>query len=199
MDKADSFILAIDQSTSASKVMLFGRGAHLHDRVSIPHEQFYPEAGFVEHDPEEIFENVRNGMIQILRKNGLNEDHIAAVAITNQRETAMIWDQNTGRPVHNAVVWQCQRGAPFCHELKSRGLEKMVMEKTGLIIDPYFSASKLRWLVHHVPGLREKKKTGTLMLGTMDSWLLWKLTGGKVHATDYSNACRTLLFNIRRT
>ncbi|MBN2698418.1 MAG: glycerol kinase GlpK [Bacteroidales bacterium] len=197
MNETQGYILAIDQSTSASKVMLFDRNANLHDRISIPHEQIYPEPGFVEHNPEEIFENVRNGILKILEKNNLDENNLVAIAITNQRETTMIWDGDTGKPVHNAVVWQCQRGAPFCHELKSRNLEQMVMEKTGLVIDPYFSASKLRWLVNHVPGIRERKKTGILMLGTMDSWLLWKLTAGKVHATDYSNACRTLLFNIR--
>jgi len=191
------YILAIDQSTSASKVMLFGKKAELAGRVSIPHQQFYPQSGFVEHDAEEIFANVVRGMEQIVSESSVSRDDIAAIAITNQRETALIWDRTTGKPIARAAVWQCQRGTEYCDRLKKEGREPLVREKTGMIIDPYFSASKLRWILNNTPGAREKARNGDLLLGTMDSWLLWKLTGGKVHATDYSNACRTLLFNIK--
>lgn len=190
------FILAIDQSTSATKVMLFDSGANLVHRVSLVHQQFYPAEGFVEHDGEEIFANTLTGMEEVLRATGIKTTELVAVSITNQRETSLIWDKHTGKPIANAAVWQCQRGMQFCNELKALGKESLVREKTGLIIDPYFSASKLRWLINHTEGAKEKAQRGDLLLGTIDSWLLWKLTNGKVHATDFSNACRTMLFNI---
>lgn len=195
-EKQEKFILAIDQSTSATKVMLFDRQANLVDRLSYPHQQFYPEVGFVEHDPEEIFANTVKSMTEILQVKGLKASDLAVVSITNQRETSLIWDKTTGKPITNAAVWQCQRGKDFCNQLKEDGFGPKIQEKTGLIIDPYFSASKLRWIINHVSGAKEKAEKGELLLGTMDSWLLWKLTNGKVHATDYSNACRTMLFNI---
>ncbi|MDZ7606417.1 MAG: glycerol kinase GlpK [Cyclobacteriaceae bacterium] len=197
MTDSGKYILAIDQSTSASKVMLFDDTATLIVRVSKPHKQFYPQPGFVEHDPAEIFENVKKAMQEVLDMANITADSIVAIAITNQRETSMIWDKTTGMPIYNAAVWQCQRGAPYCNELKAKGLSKIVQEKTGLLVDPYFSASKLRWIINNVEGAKEKASNGALRLGTMDSWLLWKLTGGKTHATDYSNASRTMLFNIR--
>lgn len=198
MDKKhENYILAIDQSTSATKVMLFDRQANLVDRLSYPHSQFYPEPGFVEHDPEEIFSNTAKGMTEILRVKGLKASDLATVSITNQRETSLIWDKRTGKPIANAAVWQCQRGKDFCKSLNEQGFGPKIQEKTGLIIDPYFSASKLHWIINHVDGAKEKAQNGDLLLGTMDSWLLWKLTNGKVHATDYSNACRTMLFNIK--
>ncbi|MFO7671024.1 MAG: glycerol kinase GlpK [Bacteroidales bacterium] len=193
----DKYILAIDQSTSASKVMLFGKKAELLHRVSLPHQQFYPLPGFVEHDAEEIFANVVKAIRQLLNESSVDSDSIAAIAITNQRETSLIWDRTTGKPIARAAVWQCQRGAGYCDRLKSEGKEQLVREKTGMIIDPYFSASKLRWIIHNTPGAKDKAHDGQLLLGTIDSWLLWKLSGGKVHATDYSNACRTLLLNIK--
>jgi glycerol kinase len=195
-EKQGKLILAVDQSTSATKVMLFNQQANLVDRLSYAHQQFYPEAGFVEHDPEEIFENTRKGLIEILEKNNLTTSDIMVVSITNQRETCLIWDKKTGKPIANAAVWQCQRGTDYCNQLKEKGFGPIIQDKTGLIIDPYFSASKLRWIMNNTSGAREKAKNGELLLGTMDSWLLWKLTNGKVHATDYSNACRTMLFNI---
>lgn len=195
-NKQEKFILAIDQSTSATKMMLFDHQANLIYRVSYSHQQYYPAEGFVEHNPEEIFENTLKGMNEILQEKGLQADDLAAVSITNQRETSLIWDKTTGKPIANAAVWQCQRGKDFCKSLNEQGYGPKIQEKTGLIIDPYFSASKLRWIINHVPGAKEKAQKGDLMLGTMDSWLLWKLTNGKVHATDYSNACRTMLFNI---
>jgi glycerol kinase len=195
-NSTDKFILTIDQSTSATKVMLFDAEANLLNRVSYPHKQFYPADGLVEHDPEEIFTNTVKGMVEILHLKNLKGSDLAVVSITNQRETCLIWDKTTGKPIANAAVWQCQRGKEFCNTLNNQGFGPKIQEKTGLIIDPYFSASKLHWIINHVSGAKEKAEKGELLLGTMDSWLLWKLTGGEVHATDYSNACRTMLFNI---
>jgi glycerol kinase len=197
MNTTKSYILSIDQSTSATKVMLFNKKAELADRVSIPHKQYYPQAGFVEHDAEEILRNTLNGMHQIMERNNCQESELSCMAITNQRETAMIWDRTSGKPVYHAIVWQCQRGVEFCNQLKEKNKGKLIQDKTGLIIDPYFSASKLRWIVEQVEGVRKKMEKGELMAGTMDSWLLWKLTGEKVHATDFSNASRTMLLNLK--
>jgi len=195
-EKQGKYILAIDQSTSATKVMLFDASANLIHRVSLSHQQYYPAEGFVEHDPEEIFANTVKGMTEVLQQKGLEAADLAVVSITNQRETSLIWDKSTGKPIANAAVWQCQRGKDYCKHLNDNGYSGKIREKTGLIIDPYFSASKLRWIINHVDGAKEKAEKGDLLLGTMDCWLLWKLTNGKVHATDYSNACRTMLFNI---
>lgn len=196
MDHLQKYILAIDQSTSATKVMLFDSCANLIHRVSLPHQQYYPADGFVEHNPVEIIENTIVGMTKILQEKGIHATDLAAISITNQRETSLIWEKATGRPIANAAVWQCQRGKDFCQSLNNLGYGPKIRKKTGLIIDPYFSASKLRWIINHVPDAKEKAQNGDLLLGTIDSWLLWKLTNGKVHATDYSNACRTMLFNI---
>jgi glycerol kinase len=190
------YILTIDQSTSATKAILFNQKGNLVDRVTIAHRQFYPSSGFVEHDPLEIFTNTLKGIEQVISGNKIDQRELAGIAITNQRETAMFWDKKTGVPVANAAVWQCLRGADFCNKLKSEGFSERIAQKTGLIIDPYFSASKLKWIMDNTPGLKTKASNGELLLGTMDSWILWKLTNGKVHATDYSNACRTMLFNI---
>jgi glycerol kinase len=195
-EKQGKYILAIDQSTSATKVMLFDASANLVHRVSLPHRQYYPAEGFVEHDPEEIFANTVKGMTEVLQQKGVEASDLAVVSITNQRETSLIWDKTTGKPIANAAVWQCQRGKDYCKSLNQQGYGAKIREKTGLLIDPYFSASKLRWLMNNIDGAKEKAQNGDLLLGTMDSWLLWKLTNGKVHATDYSNACRTMLFNI---
>jgi glycerol kinase len=176
--------------------MLFNHKAELVDRVSMPHKQYYPQPGFVEHDPEEIWQNTLSGIRQVLEQSDADESMISGIAITNQRETAMIWDKTTGKPVANAAVWQCQRGVEYCKQLKDEDKGALIMERTGLIIDPYFSASKLKWMVDKVDGLKEKIQEGKLLAGTMDSWLVWKLTGGRVHATDYSNACRTMLLNL---
>ena len=176
--------------------MLFNHRAELVDRVSLPHRQYYPQPGFVEHDPEEIFDNTLKGIYDLLQHAGTNESEVSGIAITNQRETAMIWDKTTGKPVCNAAVWQCQRGVDFCNELKEANRGALIKSRTGLIIDPYFSASKLRWMMDNVDGLKDRAKEGKLLAGTMDSWLVWKLTGHKVHVTDYSNACRTMLLNL---
>lgn len=190
------YILAIDQSTSATKVMLFSDEAALLFRASVPHRQYYPRPGFVEHDAAEIFENVLKGINNVIDHTGISPKDIAITAITNQRETAVIWDRYTGKPVAPAAVWQCLRGEEYCSLLRREGCEKMIREKTGLVIDPYFSAGKLHWIMNHNEGLKAKAENGQLLWGTMDSWLLWNLTGGSVHATDHSNACRTMLFNI---
>lgn len=190
------YLLAIDQSTSATKVMLFNRKAELVDRVSVSHKQYYPQDGFVEHDPEEIFNNTLGGIHQLIKQSGIDESSISGISITNQRETAMIWDKTNGIPVCNAAVWQCQRGVDYCNQLKRENKGPLIKEITGLIIDPYFSASKLKWIVDNVEGVSEKMNEGVLLAGTMDSWLVWKLTGGRVHVTDYSNACRTMLLNL---
>ncbi|HPJ60432.1 MAG TPA: glycerol kinase GlpK [Bacteroidales bacterium] len=192
----EKYILAVDQSTSATKVMMFGKKAEIVTRVTLPHQQFYPRPGFVEHDAEEIYSKVVSGLRQVVDSSRIGPESIAAIAITNQRETSLIWEKTTGKPIAHAAVWQCQRGASYCDQLKKEGREEMVREKTGMLIDPYFSASKLRWIINNTPGAKEKARDGQLLLGTIDSWLLWKLSGGKVHATDYSNACRTLLLNI---
>ncbi|HKJ43542.1 MAG TPA: glycerol kinase GlpK [Sunxiuqinia sp.] len=196
MNSPQQYILAIDQSTSATKAILFNKQGKVVHRVTVAHQQFYPQPGFVEHDPVEIFENTKAVMQKVLQEKAIDVDEIASIALTNQRETVMVWDKNTGEPAYNAMVWQCQRGAPYCHELKEKGYDELIKSKTGLLIDPYFSASRLHWVMQNVEGLKQRAAAGELLLGTMDTWVLWKLTGGKVHATDYSNACRTMLFNI---
>ena len=190
------YIIAIDQSTSATKAILFDEGCKLLGRVNVEHKQYYPQAGWVEHDAEEIYANAVEA-IRGLMKLGLAEEGASySLAITNQRETVVVWNAETGKPISHAVVWQCQRGAEICRQLKEAGHEKTFLEKSGLLIDPYFSASGVKWLLDHVEGAREAAEKGQLRMGTIDSWLIWKLTGGEVHATDYTNASRTLLFNI---
>ena len=190
------YIIAIDQSTSATKAILFDEGCKLLGRVNVEHKQYYPQAGWVEHDAEEIYANAVEA-IRGLMKLGLAEEGASySLAITNQRETVVVWNAETGKPISHAVVWQCQRGAEICRQLKEAGHEKTFLAKSGLLIDPYFSASGVKWLLDHVEGAREAAEKGQLRMGTIDSWLIWKLTGGEVHATDYTNASRTLLFNI---
>lgn len=196
MTNSSKYILAIDQSTSATKAIVFDRKAQLVARRTITHQQYYPQPGFVEHNPVEIFENTLAAIRMVMNEASIAEENLQSIAITNQRETSLIWDKTSGLPVANAAVWQCLRGTDSCTELKLTGYSEIIRKKTGLVIDPYFSASKLQWIMQNTPGLKEKAANGELLLGTMDSWLLWKLTGGKVHATDYSNACRTMLFNI---
>ncbi|HJX72292.1 MAG TPA: glycerol kinase GlpK [Bacteroidales bacterium] len=191
-----SYLLAIDQSTSATKAVLFDQDSRFAARYGITHQQIYPRPGWVEHDPWEIYSNVLKAIQQVIQSSGINKDLIRCLSVTNQRETVLLWNKSTGMPVYNAVVWQCLRGEPKCNELKAGGFEKLFRKKTGLVIDPYFSASGLHWILHSRPDLMQKARKGELAAGTIDSWLIWKLTRGKIHATDYSNACRTLLFNI---
>ena len=186
-------IISIDQSTSATKALLFDDECRLVKQTSIPHRQFYPQPGWVEHDAEEIFQNT----LQAISKLSLTpSDTDVSIAITNQRETAVVWNRATGTPICNAVVWQCLRGKDICDNLKAAGHSQMVKEKTGLLIDPYFSASGVKWILDNVEGARQQAENGELCFGTIDSWLVFRLTGGKVHATDYTNASRTMLFNI---
>lgn len=190
----NNYIIAIDQSTSATKAMLFNEQCEMLQRVNVEHRQYYPKAGWVEHDAEEIYRNVLMAVEELMR----DADPTAAysMAITNQRETVVVWDKTTGTPVYHAVVWQCMRGADICNELKAQGYGPMVMEKSGLLIDPYFAASGAKWILDNVEGAREKADSGDLLMGTMESWLIWKLTGGKRHVSDYTNASRTMLMNI---
>ncbi|WP_448788462.1 FGGY-family carbohydrate kinase [Bacteroides graminisolvens] len=188
-------IIAIDQSTSATKIMLFNENCEMMRRVNTNHQQYYPQVGWVEHDAEEIYRNVLEGISELL-KNEDSDSITYSLAITNQRETVVVWNKYTGRPVYNAVVWQCMRGADFCNELKQQGYSEMVEAKSGLLIGPYFSASGVKWILDNVKGARCAADNGDLLMGTIDSWLIWKLTGGKRHVTDYTNASRTLLMNI---
>lgn len=194
--RKENHILAIDQSTSGTKVLLVNERGQIIHKCSESHKQYYPRAGWVEHDPIEIYENVKKLMKEIVQTTGISQDDLEVLAITNQRETVVVWDKETGVPVYNAIVWQCRRTSDICKELKDQGYEEMIQTKTGLKADPYFSASKIKWILDHVDGVKDRAKEGKLLLGTIDSWLIWKLTCGKVHATDYSNASRTLLFNI---
>ncbi len=191
-----SYILSIDQSTSATKAVLFDNNASFVARADTSHRQFYPRPGWVEHNPEEIFDNTIKVINSVIEQSGIEIGLIKCLSITNQRETVLVWDKVNGKPVHNAVVWQCLRGEEKCNELKKDGYEEIIKGKTGLIIDPYFSASGLHWILNSNSEIRYKAGRGELAAGTVDSWLIWKLTGGKVHATDFSNACRTMLFNI---
>ena len=193
----NNYILSIDQSTSATKAVLFDQNARFVSRVNAEHRQIYPKPGWVEHDPEEIYRNVLKVISEVIRQSGVSKSAIKCLSISNQRETVVLWDKVTGKPVCNAVVWQCLRGEEKCNELKEKGYESLIRERTGLIIDPYFSASGLSWILNSTDEIKTKAAKGELAAGTIDSWLVWKLTGGKVHATDYSNACRTLLLNIR--
>lgn len=192
----DKYILALDQGTTSSRAIVFDRAGNA---VSVAQKEFtqhFPKPGWVEHDPMEIWSSqigVAQEAVSALR---LGKDDIAAIGITNQRETTIVWDAETGVPVHNAIVWQDRRTAEYCDSLKDKGLTGMIREKTGLIIDAYFSGTKIRWILENVPGAREKAEAGQLRFGTVDSWLVWNLTAGKVHVTDVSNASRTMLFNI---
>ncbi|WP_019535121.1 glycerol kinase GlpK [Paenibacillus ginsengihumi] len=190
------YLLAIDQSTSGTKALLVHRSGDIVARSSLEHRQHYPQPGWVEHDPLEIYDNVKKAAGDVLRKAGIAPASVAGLTITNQRETALVWDRTTGRPVYNAIVWQCQRTADQCERYKQEGHEGTVRAKTGLMLDPYFSAAKFKWILDHANGAQRLLAEGKLLAGTIDSWLVWKLTGGKVHATDYTNASRTSLFNI---
>ena len=191
------YVLALDQGTTGSRAILFDKKSNI---IGIAHKeitQYYPRPGWVEHDPEEIWSTQYGVIAELLARYQVNIDEISAIGITNQRETTVVWDKNTGKPVHRAIVWQCRRTAEICEDLKNKGLEQEFREKTGLLLDAYFSGTKIRWILDNVPGAREKAEKGELLFGTIDTWLLWKLTNGKIHATDYSNASRTLLFNIK--
>lgn len=196
MMETTEYILAIDQSTSGTKALLVDAKGKIIAKSAVGHQQHYPELGWVEHDPIEIYENVKAMTKEVVGTSSLSHAEIKALAITNQRETVVVWDKETGVPVYNAIVWQCRRTSDICKELKDLGLEGVIKDKTGLTLDPYFSATKVKWILDTIPGVRERAEKGELLLGTIDSWLIWKLTAGNVHATDYTNASRTLLYNI---
>ncbi len=192
------YVIALDQGTTSSRAIIFDRGQNIVGLAQKEFTQHYPKPGWVEHDPMEIYSSQYGVLIEVLAKSGIDPREIAAIGITNQRETTVVWEKETGRPVCNAIVWQCRRTAPICQELLADGeLTGYIKESTGLLVDAYFSATKLKWILDTVPGARERAERGELLFGTVDTWLIWKLTGGKAHVTDYTNASRTMLYNIR--
>ncbi|MDQ7949436.1 MAG: glycerol kinase GlpK [Pedobacter sp.] len=191
-----NYILALDQGTTSSRAIVFNHDGEIIALAQKEFTQIYPQAGWVEHDPLEIWTTQLAVATEVIAKAGLSANDINAIGITNQRETTVVWDRETGLPIHNAIVWQDRRTAAFCDEIKNNGLAPVIQEKTGLVIDAYFSATKARWILENVPGARAKAEAGQLAFGTVDSWLIWKLTDGKTHVTDVSNASRTLLYNI---
>ncbi len=192
------YILSLDQGTTSCRAIIFDKKANIIGTSQKEFTQFYPETAWVEHDPMEIWKTQLSVVKAVLKKCKIKATDIAAIGITNQRETTMVWDKNTGEPIYNAIVWQDRRTAAFCDELKKDGLTSYVRKNTGLVIDAYFSGTKINWLLNNVEGARERAEKGDLLFGTMDSWLVWKLTGGKVHITDYTNASRTMIYNIRK-
>ncbi len=191
-----AYILAIDQGTTSSRAILFNDSSEMLGVAQEEFRQYFPQDGWVEHDPEEIWTSTINVVNEVIASSGIQAKEIAAIGITNQRETTVVWDRKTGRPIHRAIVWQDRRTADYCDELKSEGLEDMVSGKTGLLLDPYFSGTKVKWLLDNVAGAREKAESGELLFGTIDTFLLWRLTRGESHKTDATNASRTILFNI---
>ena len=190
------YVMALDQGTTSSRCILFNKQGLIESVAQKEFTQIYPKAGWVEHDAMEIWATQIGVAEEAMAKIGAKAEDIAAIGITNQRETTVVWDKNTGKPVYNAIVWQCRRTAGYIDELKAEGYDKVLREKTGLIADAYFSGSKVKWILDNVEGVREEAEKGNLLFGNIDTWLIWNLTGGKVHVTDYSNASRTLLFNI---
>ncbi|HOJ08981.1 MAG TPA: glycerol kinase GlpK [Clostridiales bacterium] len=193
------YILTIDQGTTSSRAVLFDmETVTIKNIKNKPFKQIYPHPGWVEHDPVEIWTGQLEVLKSVVEESGISPDEIAGIGITNQRETVVVWDKITGKPVYNAIVWQCRRTADLCNRLKFDGLQDVIKEKTGLVIDAYFSGTKIQWILENVPGAMERAGKGELLAGTMDSWLIWNLTGGKLHVTDYSNASRTMIYNIRK-
>lgn len=192
----EKFILALDQGTTSSRAILFNKQGEIVKTAQHEFEQFFPHPGWVEHDANEIWTSILACIADVLRKADVNPDQVEGIGITNQRETAVVWDRNTGKPIYHAIVWQSRQTEGICRELADEGYEEMIREKTGLLIDPYFSGTKVKWILDNVEGAREKAEKGELQFGTIDSWLIYKLSGQKVHVTDYSNASRTLMFNI---
>ena len=192
----ETYIAALDQGTTSSRAILFNRAGEIVARAQHPFRQIYPQPGWVEHDPMEIWATEKRALAEAVDAAHIDPKQIAALGLTNQRETTILWDRATGQPVHNAIVWQCRRTAAICDRLKADGLGGAVADKTGLLIDAYFSGTKIKWLLDNVPGVRRRAERGELCAGTVDSWLIWNLTGGRAHVTDYSNASRTMLFNI---
>lgn len=191
------YIIALDQGTTSSRAILFDREQNIIALGQKEFTQHYPRAGYVEHDPMEIYSTQYGVMVEVLAKSNVSPEEVAAIGITNQRETTIVWDKETGRPIYNAIVWQCRRTAPICEELKKQGWEPYIKKHTGLLIDAYFSGTKIKWILEHVPDAKKMAREERLLFGTVDTWLIWKLTGGRVHVTDYTNASRTMLYDIR--
>ena len=192
------YIIALDQGTTSSRAVVFDSEQKIVGVAQKEFTQIYPKEGWVEHDPMEIWSSQSGTLAEVIAKEGISQHDIIGIGITNQRETTIVWDKNTGRPVYNAIVWQCRRTAKICDTLrKIDGLEEYIKENTGLVLDAYFSGTKIKWILDNVEGAREKAEKGDLLFGTVDSWLIWKLTNGKVHATDYTNASRTMIYNIK--
>lgn len=191
------YVMALDAGTTSNRCILFNEKGEICSVAQKEFTQYYPKPGWVEHDPEEIWNTQYSVAVEAMNKLGVTADQIAAIGITNQRETTIVWDKLTGEPVYNAIVWQCRRTSEYCDSLKEKGLSDLYREKTGLLIDAYFSGSKIKWILDNVEGAREKAEAGELLFGTVETWLIWKLTKGAVHVTDYSNASRTMLFNIK--
>ncbi len=192
------YVIALDQGTTSSRAIIFDNEQNIVTVAQKEFTQHYPQEAWVEHNPMEIYSSQYSVLNEVLAKSNLRPSDIAAIGITNQRETTIVWNKETGLPVYNAIVWQCRRTAPICEELKARGLSDTVRQKTGLLIDAYFSGTKIKWILDNVEGARELAEQGKLLFGTVDSWLIWKLTGGRVHVTDYTNASRTMIFDIEK-
>jgi glycerol kinase len=190
------YIVALDQGTTSSRAVIVDQNANIIATVQREFEQIYPQAGWVEHDAMEIYATQSSTLIEVLGKAGIASSQIAGIGITNQRETTVVWNKKTGKPVYNAIVWQCRRTTAICENLEARGYKQYIQENTGLVLDPYFSGTKISWILDNVEGAREQAEAGELLFGTVDTWLVWKMTQGKVHVTDYTNASRTMVFNI---
>ena len=191
------YVIALDEGTTSVRCILFDKEGNMVSAAQKEFTQIYPNAGWVEHDPLEIWSSQLGVAMEAMTRAGATAEDIDSIGITDQRETTVVWDKKTGKPVYNAIVWQCRRTAEYCDSLKASGYSDMIKEKTGLLIDAYFSGTKLRWILENVPGAREKAEAGELLFGTIETWLIWNLTAGKVHVTDYSNASRTMMFNIK--
>ena len=190
------YIIALDQGTTSSRAIVFDEEQNIVSSAQKEFTQIYPQPGYVEHDPMEIYSSQYGVLAEALTKSGAAPADVAAIGITNQRETTIMWDKNTGKPVYNAIVWQCRRTYPYCEQLRKRGLEPYIKEATGLVIDAYFSATKIMWILDNIPGVRERAEAGDILFGTVDTWLIWNLSGRRVHVTDQTNASRTMLYNI---
>jgi len=190
------YVLALDQGTTSSRAMLFDHQGHTRASASQEFKQHYPQPGWVEHDATEIWQSQLAVAEKVLADAKARPEDLAALGITNQRETVVLWERATGKPLHNAIVWQCRRTAPLCDRIRAEGFDRTLRDKTGLVTDAYFSGTKIAWLLENLPGARERAERGELACGTIDTWLIWQLTRGRVHATDVSNASRTLLFNL---
>lgn len=191
------YVMALDAGTTSNRCILFNEKGQICSMAQKEFTQYFPKPGWVEHDANEIWSSQLGVAVEAMTKIGATAEDIAAIGITNQRETAIVWDKKTGEPIGHAIVWQCRRTSKYCDKLKEKGLTESFREKTGLMIDAYFSGTKVKWMLDHIEGARERAEQGELLFGTVETWLIWKLTKGRVHVSDYSNASRTMLFNIK--